>query len=550
MTKTLQSTFAIALGIAVLAQLAKPVQAQQYVVPEDYDVVWTLDPRDHTALFTTTSFGARSTFTGMDFDGDGNKEFLFTTDESIANPPIDPGILQLFLYENTGDNEYEYVWHYTNDRMTNSFPPVAWGDVDDDGLWEIYLGIPASPNAPEPPPLLFIFEQDDEGVFPNEPTAVYDYGKQAADDFRPSSLQIVDVDQDGQLEIITGSRTVGARELVVMTANDIGEFTTFNHEYTAGEVELGGGSIYDIMVVDFDDDGLNEIWVNTWNEGSMAIFESTAADTYELQVDINEFDTTMTDAGSHNAHDMLFADLDEDGALEGFFPMTNGRFYYVEDTDDVSTLTGESFLTLGQFGEIARGADMGDLDGDGNVDFIVSTHTDETFERIEFMGGDPADSTSYEWTTLLDSSTDATGVEGYYPSKIADDLDGDGMNELVIANLDAPNAGMHTIIILEFNGMIVGVDEPTVLEGFTLHQNYPNPFSGETRVRVELDRPSDIALEVFDVTGRRVRVLESGFMSEGSHEVTFSADDLPSGVYLIRLDTPSGSLTRTATIVR
>lgn len=200
---------------------------------------------------------------------------------------------------------------------------------------------------------------------------------------------------------------------------------------------------------------------------------------------------------------------------------------------------------------------MGDIDGDGLTDFVATTHSNETIERFEFQGtGSPADSTSYVWETILDSSVDTTtGIvadEVYYPLRITDDLDGDGQNEVVITNLHASDAGQHVIIILEYTGATNPAVEPgpAVLDGFTLHASYPNPFSNRTTVTIELERASDITLEVFDLTGRRVKVLDSGMRTAGLHEVEFVAGDLPDGLYVIRLMTPSGSLTRTATLVR
>jgi hypothetical protein len=413
------------------------------------------------------------------------------------------------------------------------------------------------PTLPDDPIDLYIFEQDDQGVFPDTPTVTYDYEREGSADFRPSGFQIADVDADGEMELLTVSRTANARELVIISPDaGIDDFTTFTIEFEAGNDILQGGSLYDLMVVDFDGDGLNEIWVNTWDNWSMSIFEATGPDTYELQVDLDGFNP-VNDPGSTNAHDMYFADLEgDDGALEGYFPMSDGLFYYLPPSTDVSTIVGTDFVTVGAFGARARGAHMGDIDGDGLTDFVATTHSDETIERFEFQGtGSPADSASYEWTTILDSSDPLTTVvvadEVYYPLRITDDLDGDGRNEVVLTNLHASDEGQHIIIILEHATVAPGVERgKAVLDGFTLYPTYPNPFSDRTLVRMELERPGDVTLEVFDVTGRRVRVLDSGMRAAGEHEIEFRADDLPGGLYIVRLMTPSGSLTRTALLVK
>jgi hypothetical protein len=47
-----------------------------------------------------------------------------------------------------------------------------------------------------------------------------------------------------------------------------------------------------------------------------------------------------------------------------------------------------------------------------------------------------------------------------------------------------------------------------------------------------------------DVIGRQVAVLVNGQMASGRHTVTFNASNLPSGMYLYRLSTPTGVITQ------
>ena len=69
---------------------------------------------------------------------------------------------------------------------------------------------------------------------------------------------------------------------------------------------------------------------------------------------------------------------------------------------------------------------------------------------------------------------------------------------------------------------------------------YPNPFNPETELVIELPEPGPIRVEVFDLQGRRVKLLADGFYMQGLHKMRWNAQDaheLPvaAGVYWARL---------------
>jgi aminopeptidase N len=69
-----------------------------------------------------------------------------------------------------------------------------------------------------------------------------------------------------------------------------------------------------------------------------------------------------------------------------------------------------------------------------------------------------------------------------------------------------------------------------------LDQNFPNPFNPETVIRFSLPSKSAVRLVVYDVLGRIVAVLVDGTKEAGRHEVRWNAGDVPSGIYLCRLE--------------
>ncbi len=83
-----------------------------------------------------------------------------------------------------------------------------------------------------------------------------------------------------------------------------------------------------------------------------------------------------------------------------------------------------------------------------------------------------------------------------------------------------------------------------------LLRNYPNPFNPETVVPFELVERTAVSLKVYDLLGRLVETLVEGELSAGVHEVIFRAGELPTGVYLVRLEAGGWVSTQRMTLMK
>jgi Secretion system C-terminal sorting domain len=70
----------------------------------------------------------------------------------------------------------------------------------------------------------------------------------------------------------------------------------------------------------------------------------------------------------------------------------------------------------------------------------------------------------------------------------------------------------------------------------SLHQNYPNPFNPSTTIEYSISEASNVDIRIFNMRGQEVAHLVQGFKSAGEHEHVFNGTNLPSGVYVYRLD--------------
>jgi flagellar hook assembly protein FlgD len=72
---------------------------------------------------------------------------------------------------------------------------------------------------------------------------------------------------------------------------------------------------------------------------------------------------------------------------------------------------------------------------------------------------------------------------------------------------------------------------------------YPNPFNPSTTILYSLVTGGTVDLTVYDVLGRRVRTLVTGWQATGSYRIGWSGHDVAgrpvaTGVYFYRLTTP------------
>ena len=86
--------------------------------------------------------------------------------------------------------------------------------------------------------------------------------------------------------------------------------------------------------------------------------------------------------------------------------------------------------------------------------------------------------------------------------------------------------------------------------GFSLGQNYSNPFNPSTMIGFSLERAQAITLTVYDVLGREVRVLADGVQPAGRYSVSFDASGLVGGTYLYVLRTEQNVSAKKMTLLK
>jgi hypothetical protein len=80
--------------------------------------------------------------------------------------------------------------------------------------------------------------------------------------------------------------------------------------------------------------------------------------------------------------------------------------------------------------------------------------------------------------------------------------------------------------------------------------NYPNPFSESTMISYTLARDSKVLIEVYDLAGSRVAVVENADKAAGNYLVNYNAGGLQAGTYFLRVSVNGLWETRKMTVVK
>jgi protocatechuate 3,4-dioxygenase beta subunit len=143
--------------------------------------------------------------------------------------------------------------------------------------------------------------------------------------------------------------------------------------------------------------------------------------------------------------------------------------------------------------------------------------------------------------------TNANGnysINGLAPGQYTVFADKPGFNESSVVTVGvaydltgSPLSGSADFTLTSLTS--VTVDRTVQPTEYVLEQNYPNPFNPATSIRYTLPAAGDVTMKVFDVLGKEVAILVNQFQQSGNYTVTFTANDLSSGIYFYRLETGS-----------
>ncbi|MBK8127871.1 MAG: carboxypeptidase-like regulatory domain-containing protein [bacterium] len=79
-------------------------------------------------------------------------------------------------------------------------------------------------------------------------------------------------------------------------------------------------------------------------------------------------------------------------------------------------------------------------------------------------------------------------------------------------------------------------DNSVIPTEFALKSNYPNPFNASTSLRFDVPSESRVLITIYNVAGQEVARPVDQTMPAGSHSVLYNAENLPTGMYLVKMN--------------
>ncbi|MFK5855675.1 MAG: choice-of-anchor D domain-containing protein [Bacteroidota bacterium] len=431
---------------------------------------------------------------------------------------------------------------------------------------------------------------------------------------QPGLTIIEDIDADGYEDIIVGT-TGGDRSIIAFsgkTGNQIWKHDT--HEYG------NGGWVYSVEAThDYNNDGITDVLASTGDDsednGPLRVYclnaldgvsiwekylggpvfsvigaddftgdgvpdviagaasaDETEGRVYGINGSNGNITWTKATGGSSVWALLQLDDITGDGIKDIIAGDFGGNYYYINPVDNTQIFQGSIYGSL-----ILRFEKLNDVNNDGYSDVLVAHSKPNGIVLNGFDG-------SNVWfKTIADKSWNVAPI---------DDLDGDGINDVIIGTLYSNNYGyflngldgeefesinyptaidainaIPDIVGDETMEMVVGGRSGQVYcysggngLGVAIHENeepqtnnvsnvYPNPFYNQTTISFNLDEESFVKLRIYDLSGKVVNELINQNLSSGTHNVIWSGEniagkELPAAFYIYEIKTNKGNIRR------
>ncbi len=542
--------------------------------------VWKQDTTVMKTVNTMIGTDAKPAF--ADLDGDGDQDLVIGIGESFYGD-VTPGITIAFRNDGT-DSLPSFV---ADNSLVAGIPDVGlnaypyFKDMDNDGDFDLMMGRDlqtmlyyTNTGTAQLP----VWTSTPSLVSPLETTRYW------------KNPTLCDLDGDGDNDLIYGTDD-GSMFYYQNIGTSTSPLLTRNTSYFQ-MIKIDGGAST-TSLADYDNDGDLDLLSGE----QLGKFQYFRNDGTFSGPDFKKTTTTFTslDVGSYSSP--RFVDIDKDGDYDIVSGALDGMIYCYINTN--GTFTQNTTLFSGIDVGWQSAPSFADLNNDGSVDMIVCG---EAADSIKFYRNNGSN------VFLLDKSfINGITVPNYgYPCFV--DLDNDHDYDLVFGNIsgglvlyensgtpafpawqrnddvfsdvnvpqsstpffaDLDGDGKKDLVIGEYSGnfsfyknmLPIFAEKSLQMRpfGFSLEQNFPNPFNPETKIEYEIppspfyekwERGGFVRLAVYDLLGREVAVLVNEAKLAGRYSIPWNATGISSGAYFYRLQAGKYSETKKMILTR